>query len=203
MSIEATHLSRTISPARSGNSSPVTTRFRAPGDDGTLHHPLIPLSAILTVTATGLNRKDKSYRRYASAVERALSLFDSALQVWADYIAFLGRLQKVLEPTSRFSTRLLMCHRQGPPNKTSSCRRNPPQGAIVEEACPVPQSYFALRCPPEGTGAIYPYLQRTSGEPSSRGFISDAKKLSCSVMDWDETCSIIYRDWRQHFHSHP
>ena len=45
----------------------------------------------------GLNRKDKGYRRYASNVERALSVFDSALQEWADYIAFLGRLIKALQ----------------------------------------------------------------------------------------------------------
>ena len=45
----------------------------------------------------GFNRKDKSYRRYASNVERALSVFDSALQEWADYIAFLGRLLKALQ----------------------------------------------------------------------------------------------------------
>ena len=45
----------------------------------------------------GLNRTDKSYRRYASNVERALSVFDSALQEWADYIAFLGRLLKALQ----------------------------------------------------------------------------------------------------------
>ena len=43
----------------------------------------------------GFNRKDKHYRRYASGVERALSLFDTALQEWADYISFLGRLLKV------------------------------------------------------------------------------------------------------------
>ena len=42
-------------------------------------------------------RKDKSYRRYASNVERALSMFDTALQEWADYIAFLGRLLKALQ----------------------------------------------------------------------------------------------------------
>jgi hypothetical protein len=41
-------------------------------------------------------RKDKGYRRYASNVERALSLFDTALQEWADYISFLSRLLKVL-----------------------------------------------------------------------------------------------------------
>jgi hypothetical protein len=41
--------------------------------------------------------KSKAYRRYAAGVERALGLFDSALQEWADYIAFLGRLQKALQ----------------------------------------------------------------------------------------------------------
>lgn len=47
------------------------------------------------ILKAGTNRKDKGYRRYASNVERALSLFDTALQEWADYIAFLGRLLKV------------------------------------------------------------------------------------------------------------
>lgn len=41
------------------------------------------------------SKKDKNYRRYASTVERALSLFDNALQEWADYISFLSRLLKV------------------------------------------------------------------------------------------------------------
>jgi hypothetical protein len=39
--------------------------------------------------------KDKHYRKYASGVERALSLFDTTLQEWADYISFLNRLLKV------------------------------------------------------------------------------------------------------------
>ncbi|RYP63263.1 hypothetical protein DL770_009421 [Monosporascus sp. CRB-9-2] len=39
--------------------------------------------------------KDKHYRKYASGVERALSLFDTALQEWADYISFLNKLLKV------------------------------------------------------------------------------------------------------------
>ncbi|BAE57505.1 unnamed protein product [Aspergillus oryzae RIB40] len=42
-------------------------------------------------------KKDKNYRRYASSVERALSLFDTALQEWADYISFLSRLLKALQ----------------------------------------------------------------------------------------------------------
>lgn len=46
--------------------------------------------------ATEALKKNKNYRRYASSVERALSLFDSALQEWADYISFLSRLLKVV-----------------------------------------------------------------------------------------------------------
>ncbi|KAH9996943.1 putative regulator of reproduction dopa [Xylariaceae sp. FL0662B] len=41
--------------------------------------------------------KDKHYRKYASGVERALSLFDTALEEWADYISFLSRLLKALQ----------------------------------------------------------------------------------------------------------
>ncbi|PYI12754.1 hypothetical protein BO78DRAFT_357133 [Aspergillus sclerotiicarbonarius CBS 121057] len=42
-------------------------------------------------------KRDKNYRRYATTVERALSLFDTALQEWADYISFLSRLLKALQ----------------------------------------------------------------------------------------------------------
>ncbi|CAJ2501553.1 Uu.00g044060.m01.CDS01 [Anthostomella pinea] len=41
--------------------------------------------------------KDKHYRKYASGVERTLSLFDTALEEWADYISFLSRLLKALQ----------------------------------------------------------------------------------------------------------
>lgn len=49
----------------------------------------------LTISCAEPWKKDKNYRRYASSVERALSLFDTALQEWADYISFLSRLLKV------------------------------------------------------------------------------------------------------------
>lgn len=39
--------------------------------------------------------KDKAYRKYAAGIDRALSLFETALQEWADYISFLNRLLKV------------------------------------------------------------------------------------------------------------
>jgi hypothetical protein len=40
-------------------------------------------------------KKDKNFRRYAAGVERALALWDTAQQEWADYISFLARLLKV------------------------------------------------------------------------------------------------------------
>jgi hypothetical protein len=46
----------------------------------------------------GLYKKDKGFRRYAAGVERALALFDTNQQVWADYISFLSRLLKVWTP---------------------------------------------------------------------------------------------------------
>lgn len=45
-------------------------------------------------------KKDRSYRRYAAGVDRALGLFETTLQEWADYISFLGRLQKALQAHS-------------------------------------------------------------------------------------------------------
>jgi hypothetical protein len=44
-----------------------------------------------------LHKKDKGFRRYAVGIERALALWDTAQQEWADYISFLGRLLKALQ----------------------------------------------------------------------------------------------------------
>lgn len=41
--------------------------------------------------------KDKTYRKYAHGVDRALVLFETALEEWADYISFLNRLLKALQ----------------------------------------------------------------------------------------------------------
>ncbi|KAF1970356.1 cellular morphogenesis regulator dopa [Bimuria novae-zelandiae CBS 107.79] len=48
-------------------------------------------------TEDALQKKDKSFRRYAQGVDRALALWDTAQQEWADYISFLGRLLKALQ----------------------------------------------------------------------------------------------------------
>lgn len=39
--------------------------------------------------------KDPSFKRYAAVVDRALTAFDTIVE-WPDYIAFLGRLLKVI-----------------------------------------------------------------------------------------------------------
>ncbi|KAJ5287397.1 hypothetical protein N7478_003083 [Penicillium angulare] len=75
MSLDPSAFPRSNSPASSESS---LTRTRLQGKEGSV-------------------KKDKSYRRYASSVERALSLFDNALQEWADYISFLSRLLKALQ----------------------------------------------------------------------------------------------------------
>ncbi|KAI1394141.1 putative regulator of reproduction dopa [Hypoxylon trugodes] len=59
--------------------------------------------------------KDKHYRKYASGVERALSLFDTALEEWADYISFLSRLLKALQSRQANTTSI--------PSKTLVAKR--------------------------------------------------------------------------------
>ncbi|KAH8815002.1 Dopey, N-terminal-domain-containing protein [Xylogone sp. PMI_703] len=70
---------QSASPTSSGRASPIPRKLR--------HH----------LDGDEYAGKDKAYRRYASGVEKSLSLFDTALQEWADYISFLGRLLKSLQ----------------------------------------------------------------------------------------------------------
>ncbi|KAK3337115.1 putative regulator of reproduction dopa [Cercophora scortea] len=70
---------RSVSPESSGRESPVPRQWR--NQLGSEDAP----------------PKDKHYRKYASGVDRALSLFDTTLQEWADYISFLNRLLKALQ----------------------------------------------------------------------------------------------------------
>ncbi|KAJ4295994.1 hypothetical protein N0V88_004696 [Collariella sp. IMI 366227] len=69
---------RSVSPDSSGRDSPVPRQWR--NQLGAEEEP----------------PKDKHYRRYATGIERALALFDTTLQEWADYISFLNRLLKRL-----------------------------------------------------------------------------------------------------------
>lgn len=78
MSLDPASNLQSHSPTSSGRSSPVLRAPRRTVEDA-------------------LYKKDRSYRRYASGVERALSLFDTAQQEWADYISFLARLLKAIQ----------------------------------------------------------------------------------------------------------
>ncbi|KAF2501452.1 cellular morphogenesis regulator dopa [Lophium mytilinum] len=100
MSLDPTTNLQTHSPTSSGRSSPALRTPRRTVEDA--HY-----------------KKDRSFRRYASGVERALSLFDTAQQEWADYISFLGRLLKAIQAhpvdvpiiahSSTVATRLAQC----------------------------------------------------------------------------------------------
>ncbi|KAJ9157302.1 Protein dopey [Pleurostoma richardsiae] len=79
MSLEPGSGRRSISPESSGRDSPLPRQWRN------------QLGAEETPT------KDKHYRKYASGVDRALALFETALEEWADYISFLNRLLKALQ----------------------------------------------------------------------------------------------------------
>ncbi|KAI0539668.1 putative regulator of reproduction dopa [Xylaria digitata] len=70
---------RSMSPDSSGRNTPTSRQWRN------------------QLSADDVVPKDKHYRKYASGVERALALFDTALEEWADYISFLSRLLKALQ----------------------------------------------------------------------------------------------------------
>jgi hypothetical protein len=78
MSLEPASNLQIFSPTGSGRSTPSPRVIRGTTEDVLL-------------------KKDKGFRRYASNVERALALWDTAQQEWADYISFLGRLLKALQ----------------------------------------------------------------------------------------------------------
>ncbi|KAL8672866.1 MAG: hypothetical protein Q9168_002704 [Polycauliona sp. 1 TL-2023] len=76
MSVEANHLRSAVQPAQPIKSSSSVNPRNRPEDDAS-------------------SKTDKAVRRYAAGIDRALSLFDTALQEWADYLPFLARLLKV------------------------------------------------------------------------------------------------------------
>ncbi|KAF4344763.1 dopey [Fusarium beomiforme] len=79
MALELGSGRRSVSPESSGRESPIPRQRRSQlGEED---------YAI----------KDKSYRKYAHGVDRALALFETALEEWADYISFLNKLLKALQ----------------------------------------------------------------------------------------------------------
>ena len=51
---------------------------------------------LLLTRHQGLLKNDKGLRKYGALVERALASWEVSPQEWADYIAFLARLLKVI-----------------------------------------------------------------------------------------------------------
>lgn len=101
MAVEAGASKIPPSPPASGRASPRTRPSQRRAEDGTYLMPNTTstkhFSGLALIDCEEGLKPDKSYRRYATNIERALSLFDTALQEWADYISFLGRLLKVSE----------------------------------------------------------------------------------------------------------
>ena len=87
-----------FSPPGSGRSSPVPRTARKTAEERMLRLVSVFQKQELTAFPPALYKKDKGFRRYAAGVERALALWDTAQQEWADYISFLGRLLKVIAP---------------------------------------------------------------------------------------------------------
>ncbi|CAM1506599.1 Fc.00g062400.m01.CDS01 [Cosmosporella sp. VM-42] len=79
MALEPGSGRRSVSPDSSGRESPIPRQWR-----NQLGGEELPI-------------KDKSYRKYAHGVDRALLLFETALEEWADYISFLNKLLKALQ----------------------------------------------------------------------------------------------------------
>ncbi|PHH53372.1 Protein dopey [Ceratocystis fimbriata CBS 114723] len=67
-------------PDSSGRASPIPRQWRNQLSSG--DHP---------------SKADKAFRRYAVVVDKALALFETSLDEWADYISFLNRLLKALQ----------------------------------------------------------------------------------------------------------
>lgn len=100
MSLEPVRRDTSSSPLSSGRSTPVP---RKRNDDGIrflainmLQHEWKIEKLTILHRLGDIARKDPKYKRYATNIEKALVLFEMhALQEWADYISFLGRLLKV------------------------------------------------------------------------------------------------------------
>ncbi|KAM0290239.1 hypothetical protein ACHAO9_005376 [Fusarium lateritium] len=83
MALEPGSGRRSVSPESSGRESPIPRQWRNQLGEG--------------ANAEDYAIKDKSYRKYAHGVDRALVLFETALEEWADYISFLNKLLKALQ----------------------------------------------------------------------------------------------------------
>lgn len=132
----------------------------------------------LTVSSEEAPSKDKHYRKYASGVERALTLFETALQEWADYISFLNRLLKVTSMLRAFKILQRLTRIQGIASSTSLGHHHPCEINRCEATLPMPQPLPAIGRPPKGPRGLQLHLrddrsrwivQRSAALPSRPG----------------------------------
>lgn len=129
MSADPTANLQLFSPPGSGRSSPAPRASR-------------------NATEETLLKKDKGFRRYATGVERALALWDTAQQEWADYISFLGRLLKALQ--SHPSDVPIIPHSDTVALRLAQCLNPTLPSGVHQKALEVYDYIFAtigVRCP--------------------------------------------------------
>lgn len=106
--------------------------------------------------------KDKAFRRYAALVDKALALFETALEEWADYISFLNRLLKVLEHPLLTMT-LILTHPQ-------ALQARPPSITTIPSRATVAKRLSQCLTPSLPSGVhqkaleVYHYIFSTTGK---------------------------------------
>ncbi|KAL9000654.1 MAG: hypothetical protein Q9169_000690 [Polycauliona sp. 2 TL-2023] len=113
-----------------------------------------PFERLLLIFMAAGSKTDKATRRYAAGIDRALSLFDTALQEWADYLPFLARLLKALQlhppGTSDIPHKSLVAQR------LSQCLNPALPAGVHQEALKVYTYIFSL-IGKDGLGRDLPY----------------------------------------------
>ncbi|OQO08069.1 hypothetical protein B0A48_06862 [Cryoendolithus antarcticus] len=135
MSVIASDGRQTTSPGSSRASSPVPHLARRTAEDASW-------------------KSDRSIRRYAASIARALSTWEAAPEEWADYIAFLGRLLKAVQSHSKDAT--VLPHADAVALRLAQC---------LSPALPSGVHQRALE--------IYGYIFETFGTPHVAKHLSD------------------------------
>ncbi|KKF95083.1 Protein dopey [Ceratocystis platani] len=147
-------------PDSSGRASPIPRQWRNQLSSG--DHP---------------SKADKAFRRYAVVVDKALALFETSLDEWADYISFLNRLLKALQART--------ANMNAVPSRTMVAKRlaqclNPQLPSGVHQKALEVYGYIFDMIGPEGLSRDLPlYLPglATTLSFASLSTITDDKKL--------------------------
>ena len=142
-----------ISPTSSGRASPIPKRWRSKNASG-----MVVVYAqccfLLLMLPDEPPRGDKAYKRYSNSVDRSLSLFDTSLLEWADYISFLSRLLKVREILPFWRRRAIAENEAVNTSTSSKYNSGTLQVYCGQTFGPMLESSLAVRCPPEGSRGL-------------------------------------------------